>query len=73
MYGCETWTIGEAERKRLEAFEMSCYRRMMNIKWMDRITNEEVLVRIGERRTLCLRKRRCQMMGHTHTETRGID
>ena len=40
---------------------------MMNIKWMDRITNEEVLGRIGERRTLSksLKKRRGQMMGHT--------
>ena len=35
----------------LEAFEMWCYRRMMNIKWMDRITNEEVIGRIGERKT----------------------
>ena len=52
MFGCKTWTIREAERKRLEAFEMSWYRRMMNIKWMKRITNEEVLGRIGERRTL---------------------
>ena len=59
MYGCETWTIGEEKRKRLEAFEMHCYRRMMKIKWMDRITNEEVL----ERRTLW--KRRGQVMGHT--------
>ena len=67
MYGCETWTIGEAERKRIEAFEMWFYRRMMNIKWMDKITNEEVLGRIGERRTLwkSLKKRRRQMMGHT--------
>ena len=46
---------------------MWCYRRMMKIKWIDRITNEEVLKRIGERRTLwkSLRKRRDQMMGHT--------
>ena len=74
MYGYETWTIGEPERKRLEAFEMSCSRRMRNIKWMDKITNEEVLGRIGERRTLwkSLKKRRGQMMGHTHTKTRGI-
>ena len=45
---------------------MWCYRRMMNIKWMDRITNEEVLGRIGER-TLwkSLKERRGQMMGHT--------
>ena len=40
---------------------------MINIKWMDRITNEEVFGKIGERRTLwkSLRKRRGQMMGHT--------
>ena len=46
---------------------MSCYWRMMNIKWMDRITNEEVLEWIGERRIAwkCLRKRRGQMMGYT--------
>ena len=69
MYGCETWIIGEAERKRLESFEMSCYRRMRNIKWMDRITNEEVLAWIEEKRTLwkSLKKRRGQMLGHTHT------
>ena len=50
----------------MESFELWCYRRMMNIKWMDRITNEEVLGRIGERRTLwkSLRKKRGQMMGH---------
>ena len=73
IYGCETWTIGEAERKRLDVFEMWCYRRMMNIKWMDKITNEEVLERIEERRTLwkSLRKRRGQMMGHTHTQRHG--
>ena len=37
---------------------------MMNIKWMDRITNEEVLGRIGESLWKSLRKRRGQMMGH---------
>ena len=61
------WRRGEKEIKRSEAFEMWCYRRMINIKWMDRITNEEVLERIGERRTLwkSLRKRRGQIMGYT--------
>ena len=34
MYGYETWTIGEAERKRSEAFEMSCYRRIFN-EWIE--------------------------------------
>ena len=43
---------------------------MMNIKWMDRITNEEVVERIEERRTLW--KRRGQIDDGTHTEIRGI-
>ena len=61
MNGCETWRIGEAERKRLKDFEMCCYRRMLKIKWTDRITDEEVLERIGERRSLwkSLKKRVC--------------
>ena len=65
MYGCETWTVGETERKRLEAFEIWCYRRMLEIKRLDRITNEQVLKRIGERISLwkSMRKRRAQMMG----------
>ena len=47
MYGCESWTITEEIRKRIEAFEMWCYRRMLKIKWTDRVTNEEVLRRAG--------------------------
>ena len=51
LYGSETWTITKADKKRIEAFEMCCYRRMLKIRWVDRITNEEVLNRIGEGRT----------------------
>ena len=40
-YGCQTWTIGEKQRKRIEDFEMSYYR-ILKIKWVDRITNKEV-------------------------------
>ena len=47
MYGCESWTITEEIRRRIEAFEMWCYRRMLKIKWTDRVTNEEVLRRAG--------------------------
>ena len=43
MYGYETWTIGDEERKGLKAFEMSWYKRILKIKWVFRITNEEVL------------------------------
>jgi len=48
LYGCKTWTISTEERKRLESFEMWCYRKMLRISWMDGVTNEEVLARITE-------------------------
>ena len=43
LYGSEAWTMTAAEKARIEAFEMWCYRRMMRIKWIDRVSNEEVL------------------------------
>ena len=46
LYGAETWTVGENMLKRLSAFEMWTYRRMLKISWTDKITNEEVLNRI---------------------------
>ena len=52
LYGCETWTITMEERRRLEAFELWCYRRMLRISWMDRVTNEEVLERVSEGKLL---------------------
>ena len=41
-----------AEKFRVETFEMGCYRRMMKIKWIDRVSNEEVLRRVAEKRSL---------------------
>lgn len=66
LYGCETWTVGEADRKKLEAFEMWCYRRMMKIPWIDRVSNREVLERVGEERNIwkTVKKRRNRMVGH---------
>ena len=52
LYGSEAWTLTAAEKSRVEAFEMWCYRRMMKIKWIDRISNEEVLRREGGKRSL---------------------
>ncbi|KAI5715825.1 hypothetical protein M8J77_023140 [Diaphorina citri] len=66
LYGCETWTIGEADRKHIEAFEMWCFRRTLKIIWSDRISNEEVLKRINEKRQLMniIAKRRTEWIGH---------
>jgi hypothetical protein len=60
VYGCKVWTITAAEQKRLEAMDMWCYRRMMKVKWTERITNEDVLRIVGEKRYIMntLRRKR---------------
>ena len=66
LYSSETWNIYEHDKKKLEAFEMWCYRRMMTISWRDHITNQEVLERIEEKRSLIttISIRRAKWLGH---------
>ena len=66
MYGCESWTITKEIKRRLEAFEMWCYRRILKISWRDRVTNEEVLRRVGEKRKLyqSISRRKLKFAGH---------
>jgi hypothetical protein len=44
----ETWTVGETEERVVNVFETWCWRRMLKIKWTDRIRNDEVLQRAKE-------------------------
>jgi hypothetical protein len=52
LYGSEIWTIGKNEERFVNAFETRCGRRMLKIKWTDRITNYEVYQREKEERLL---------------------
>ena len=52
LYGCETWTLTKEYEKRIDAFDMWCARRMLKIKWTDKIRNEEVWERIGSKYSL---------------------
>ena len=67
LYGAETWTISKPMRDRLIAFEMWCYRKMLMIKWSDRITNVEVLRRINTQKRLykTIQIRTLKFFGHT--------
>ncbi|KAK9403294.1 Reverse transcriptase domain-containing protein [Crotalus adamanteus] len=47
MYGCESWTIRKAERKRIEAFELWCWRRLLRVPWTARRSNRSVLEEIN--------------------------
>lgn len=48
LNGVEAWTLKEANIKKIKSFKLWCYRRILNIPWVDRITNLEVLRRIGK-------------------------
>ena len=47
MYGCESWTIKKAEHRRIDAFELFCWRRLMRVPWTTRILNQAVLKEIN--------------------------
>jgi len=66
LYGAETWTLRAVDQKHLESFEMCCWRRMEKISWTDHVRNEEVLLRVKERRNIRheIRKRKANWIGH---------
>ena len=43
MYGCETWTIKKAERQRIDAFKLWCWRRLLRVPWTTRRSNQSIL------------------------------
>ena len=47
MYGCESWTVKKAERRRIDAFELWCWRRLLRVPWTARISNQSILKEIS--------------------------
>ena len=47
MYGCETWTVKKAERRRIDAFELWCWRRLLRVPWTARRSNQSILKKIS--------------------------
>ena len=43
MYGCESWTVKKAERRRIDAFELWCWRRLLRVPWTARSSNQSIL------------------------------
>ena len=48
MYGCESWTIKKAERCRIDAFELCCWRRLFRVPWIARRSNQSILKEIDQ-------------------------
>ena len=47
MYGCENWTVKKAEHRRIDAFELWCWRRLLRVPWTARISHKSILKEIS--------------------------
>ena len=47
MYGCESWTVKKAEHRRIDAFELCCWRRLLRVPWTARRSNQSILKEIS--------------------------
>ena len=65
-YGSEAWTIGKEAARRINAFETWCYRRILTVRWIDKITNKEIFDRIKEEPNLLeqIARRKSSFFGH---------
>ena len=52
MYGCESWTVKKAERRRIDDFELWCWRRLLRVPWTARRSNQSILKEINPRFSL---------------------
>ena len=66
MYGCESWTIKKAERRRIDAFELWCWRRLLRVPWTARRSNQSILKEISPGCSLegLMLKLKLQSFGH---------
>ena len=66
MYGCESWTIKKAERQRIDAFELWCWRRLLRVPWTVRRSNQSILKEISPGCSLegLILKLKLQYFGH---------
>ena len=66
MYGCESWTVKKAERRRIDAFELWCWRSLLRVPWTARRSNQSILKKISPGCSLegLMLKLKLQYFGH---------
>ena len=66
MYGCESWTIKKAEHRRIDAFELCCWRRLLRVSWAARRCNQSILKEFSPEYSLerLMLKLKLQYFGH---------
>ena len=75
MYGCESWTIKKAERRRIDPFELWCWRRLLRVPWTARRSNHSILKEISPEYSLegLVLKLKLQYFGHLMRRTDSVE
>ena len=75
MYGCESWTIRKAERRRIDAFEPWCWRRLLRVPWTATRSNQSMLKEISPEYSLegLMLKLKLQSFGHLMQRTDSLE
>ena len=75
MYDCESWTVKKAERQRIDAFELWCWRRLLRVPWTARRSNQSILKEISPEYSLggLMLKLKLQYFGHLIWRTDSLD
>ena len=73
-YGCESWTVKKAERQRIDAFELWCWRRFLRVPWTARRSNQSILKEISSECSLegLMFKLKLQYFGHLVQRTDSL-
>ena len=73
MYGCESWTIKKAECRRIDAFELWCWRRFLRVPWTARKSNQSILKEISPEYSLEGLMLKLQYFGHLMQRTVSVE
>ena len=75
MYGCESWTVKKAERRRIDAFELWCWRRLLRVPWTARRPNQSILKEISPEYSLegLMLRLKLQYFGHLMGRTDSLE
>ena len=75
MYGCESWTVKKAEHRRMDAFELWCWRRLLRVPWTARRSNQSILKEISPGISLegMMLKLKLQYFGHLMRRTDSLE
>ena len=75
MYGCESWNVKKAERQRIDAFELWCWRRLLRVPWTARRSNQSILKEISPEDSLerLMLKLKLQYFGHLMQRTDSVE